>query len=135
MDAQRLFWPEGFNHGEWGLRKHSSRSLPMADIRETCSVCNSSFSVVFRYQMEERDGGFVFFCSQPCLEESQVGGGEDGASAVCCEACAKRFRVALASQVFYTAGKRRYACSMPCRAQLTPESQGVPLGDIAQQAA
>jgi chromosome partitioning protein len=105
----------------------------MADIRETCSVCNSSFSVVFRYQMEERDGGFVFFCSQPCLEESQVAGGEDGQSAASCEACAKRFRVALASQVFYTAGKRRYACSMPCRAQLTRESQGVRLGDIARE--
>jgi chromosome partitioning protein len=107
----------------------------VADIRETCSVCNSSFAVIFSYQMEERDGAFVFFCSQQCLEKSQTNAVEEGDGAVRCDACAKRFRLALASQVFYASGKRRYACSMPCRAQLIRESQGARLGDIAAQSA
>jgi len=103
----------------------------VADIRESCSVCDTTFAVIFRYQMEERNGGFVFFCSQSCLEKSQVGGQDTDDTSVPCDACAKRFTVALASQVFYSQGKRRYACSMPCRAQLIRESQGMRLGDIA----
>ena len=106
----------------------------MADIRESCSVCNSSFAVIFRYQMEERDGGFVFFCSQQCLERSQITAQGEGEGVAGCDACAKRFRLALASQVFYASGKRRYACSMPCRVQLIRESQGTRLGDIAAEA-
>ena len=105
----------------------------MADIRESCTVCNTSFAVIFRYQMEERNGGFVFFCSQVCLEKSHVHGNDVADEAVGCDACAKRFRVALASQVFYASGKRRYACSMPCRSQLIREGQGMRLGEIASQ--
>ncbi len=104
----------------------------MADIRETCSVCRRTFAVVFRYQMEERAGSFVYFCSQTCLEESHSSGqaSEDAS----CDACATRFRLALASQVFYLGGRRRYACSMGCRAQLAREAEGVRLGEIAGQA-
>ena len=36
----------------------------MGAIQESCSKCSKTFEVTFRYQMEERDGGFVFFCSQ-----------------------------------------------------------------------
>jgi len=103
----------------------------VAEIRESCSVCNTSFAVIFRYQMEERNGGFVFFCTQSCLEKSQVHGAASDEDAVSCDACVKRFRVALASQVFYSQGKRRYACSMPCRSQLIREASGMRLGDIA----
>src|ERR1043165_6047610 len=80
-------------------------------IRETCSICNDAFDVQFRYQMEEREGGFAFFCSQKCLEHSQHG---DGGGSVC-DACAKRFTVTLAAQVFYVKGKRSAACSPECR--------------------
>ncbi len=96
-------------------------------IRETCSVCDTSFDVQFRYQMEERGEGFCFFCSQKCLERSQRGEGEAGAT---CEACSKRFSVTLASQLFYVRGKRSYACSMPCRAQVLREAQGARLGQM-----
>jgi chromosome partitioning protein len=99
----------------------------VAAIQETCSVCGAGFDVVFRYQMEERDDAFVFFCSQECLGKSQ-------SAAVTCEACMKRFAVQLASQVFYAGGRRRYACSMPCRTQLQREEQGVRLGEIAAPA-
>jgi chromosome partitioning protein len=98
----------------------------VAAIQETCSVCGNGFDVVFRYQMEERDDAFVFFCSQECLGSSQRGN-----ASVTCEACAKRFAVTLASQVFYAGGRRRYACSMPCRTQLVREEQGARLGEIA----
>jgi len=104
----------------------------MPGITETCSVCTTSFEVQFRYQMEERDGAFSFFCSQRCLERSQVSGGDGGGSASC-DACAKRFQPDLVSQVFYLGGRRRYACSLGCRAQLMREEQGARLGDIARE--
>lgn len=102
----------------------------MSAITEHCSVCEKEFDVTFRYQMEERDGGFVFFCSQECLGQSQARADAGGVGATC-DACAKHFRVTLASQVFYSAGRRHYACSMPCRSQLVREAEGVRLGEIA----
>ncbi|WP_437615352.1 ParA family protein [Sorangium sp. So ce834] len=105
----------------------------MGGISETCSVCGTGFEVQFRYQMEEKDGGFSFFCSQKCLEKSQLGG-DGGASLATCDACAKRFSPHLVSQVLYVAGRRHYACSLECRSQLVREAKGVRLGDIAAAA-
>lgn len=102
----------------------------MATMTESCSVCGTSFEVQFRYQMEERDGGFSFYCSQKCLEASQTAGSE---GLVTCDACAKRFRVELVSQVLYVDGKRRYACSLGCRSQVLDEAHGLRLGDVAQR--
>ncbi len=107
----------------------------MAAIREQCNVCGKPFDVTFHYQMEERDGGFVFFCSQECLGKSQTDNTSTGEGVVTCDACAKRFSPTLASQVFYIAGRRRSACSMGCRAQLVREAEGVRLGDIAAESA
>ncbi|AKT40670.1 ParA family protein [Chondromyces crocatus] len=101
----------------------------MAGISETCSICGTGFEVQFRYQMEEKDGGFSFFCSQKCLEKSQLGG--DGEAMATCDACAKRFSPSLVSQVLYVSGKRHYACSLECRTQVVREANGVRLGDIA----
>lgn len=106
----------------------------MAGIREACSVCGADFDVQFRYQMEERDGGFSFYCSQKCLEKSQVAGADQGDNLATCDACAKRFSPELASQVMYVAGRRTYACSMSCRSQLLREAGGVRLGEIAAEA-
>jgi chromosome partitioning protein len=100
----------------------------MSAIRETCSVCGGGFEVQFRYQMEEKEGGFLFFCSQGCLESSQRAG-NDGL--VSCDACAKAFRVELVSNVLYVRGMRKYACSMECRMQLGREASGARLGEIA----
>jgi chromosome partitioning protein len=100
-------------------------------IRETCSVCTNPFDVQFRYQMEERQGGFSFFCSQKCLETSMRAGDGDGVN---CDACAKHFSPSLVSQVFFVAGKRVYACGLGCRAQLLREASGARLGDIAREA-
>lgn len=101
----------------------------MGAISENCSVCSQSFEMQFRYQMEERDGAFSFFCSQKCLEQSHRTAASD--AGVACEACAKRFQITLVSQVFFAGGKRHYACSMDCRSQLLREKSGASLGDIA----
>ena len=97
-------------------------------ICEGCSVCGKQFEVQLRWQMEERDGGFSFFCSRPCYETSAVGEG-----AVTCDACSKRFSVELVSQVValkaHGKSERRYACSLPCREQLVREADGARLGD------
>lgn len=105
----------------------------MAAISETCTVCGTAFDVQFRYQMEERGEGFSFFCSQRCLEQSQVNGGDDAAGSATCDACAKRFQPDLVSQVFYVGGRRRYACSLDCRGQVLREESGVRLGEIAAE--
>jgi chromosome partitioning protein len=96
----------------------------VAGISESCSICSAPFEVQFRYQMEERDGGFSFYCSQKCLEKSQLGGSD--APAAVCDACAKRFSPDLVSQVLYIGGRRHYACSLDCRSQLLSESRGAP---------
>ena len=100
----------------------------MAGLTESCSVCAACFEVQFRYQMEERAGGFSFYCSQACLKTSQSNGTE---GLVACDACAKHFQVELVSNVLYLGGQRRYACSMACRTQLTHEAGGARLGDIS----
>lgn len=105
----------------------------MATIRETCSVCSGEFDIQFRYQMEERDGGFSFYCTQKCLEKSQRGGAGAESNLATCDACAKRFSPDLVSQVLYVGGRRNYACSLGCRSQLLREANGVRLGDIASE--
>ena len=106
--------------GQGGARVARPQEASAVSIRETCTVCEESFDVQFRYQMEERDGGFSFFCSQKCLEQSQT----KGSDGVNCEACSKRFAVSFAAQVFYVKGRRAYACSMPCRSQVIREASG-----------
>jgi chromosome partitioning protein len=100
----------------------------MAAMIERCSVCAKEYEVQFRYQMEERDGGFAFFCSQECHGRSMRGEVSGG---VTCDACMKRFVVELVSQVVRVKGERRYACSDACRGQLLAEAGGARLGSIA----
>jgi len=98
-------------------------------IAESCSVCGKQFEVQLRWQMEERDGAFSYFCSRPCYENSAT-----DAKGVCCDGCGKRFVVELVSQVIASreGGKttRKYACGNECREQLVRESQGVRLGEM-----
>ncbi|WP_394850442.1 ParA family protein [Pendulispora brunnea] len=100
----------------------------MAAMTESCSICTKRFDVQFRYQMEEREGGFAFYCSQACHDRGLRGEGSGGAV---CKACSKRFSVELVSQVLRIRGERTYACSEPCRAQLLAEANGARLGAMA----
>jgi chromosome partitioning protein len=97
----------------------------MAGMNETCTVCGRGFEVQFRYQMEERDNAFSFFCSQACHGKSLRG---ETTSGVVCDCCNKRFVVELVSQVVRIKGEARYACSDGCRTQLLEESRGLRLG-------
>ncbi len=97
----------------------------MAGMSETCTVCGRGFEVQFRYQMEERDNAFSFFCSQACHGKSLRG---ETTSGVVCDCCNKRFVVELVSQVVRIKGEARYACSEGCRSQLLEESRGLRLG-------
>lgn len=99
----------------------------MAGMTESCSVCGHQFDVQFRYQMEERDGGFAFFCSQACHAKG-IGGEQTGG--VTCDACRKHFTVDLVSQVVRIKGQAHYACSPSCRQQLLEESNGTRLGAL-----
>jgi chromosome partitioning protein len=100
----------------------------MAAMTESCSVCGTRFDVQFRYQMEERDGGFAFFCSHECHRKAVSGEATGGAT---CSACQKRFYVELVSQVVRVRGELRHACSEDCRKQILAESDGARLGAMA----
>jgi chromosome partitioning protein len=99
----------------------------MAAMTESCSVCATRFDVQFRYQMEEREGGFAFFCSHGCHGKVVRGETTGGAT---CSACQKRFYVELVSQVVRVRGELRHACSDDCRRQILAEAEGARLGAI-----
>jgi len=99
----------------------------MAAMTESCSVCGAPFDVQFRYQMEEREGGFAFFCSHACHGKAIRGETTGGAT---CSACQKRFYVELVSQVVRVRGELRHACSEACRHQILAEADGARLGAI-----
>jgi len=99
----------------------------MQGITESCSICSRTYEVQFRYQMEERDGGFIFFCSQACQSKEVRGETTDG---VTCDACSKRFVVELVSQMVKAKGSRKYACSDACRTQVLAEVNGARLGAL-----
>jgi chromosome partitioning protein len=103
----------------------------MPAMTESCSVCGERFDVQFRYQMEERDQGFAFYCSQDCHGKAVRGETTGGAT---CSACRKRFRVELVSQVARVRGELRHACSDECRRQVLAEAGGARLGTIAAPA-
>jgi chromosome partitioning protein len=94
---------------------------------ESCSVCGRAFDVQFRYQMEERNGGFAFFCSHECHGKALRGDGEGG---VTCDACHKHFTLELVSQIVKVKGARKYACGDDCRNQLVAEAGGARLGTL-----
>lgn len=100
----------------------------MAAMNETCSVCGTGFDVQFRYQMEEREGGFAFFCSHECHRKVVSGEATGGAT---CSACQKRFYVELVSQVVRVRGELRHACSDACRRQVLAEADGARLGSLS----
>ncbi|HEX3771668.1 MAG TPA: ParA family protein [Polyangiaceae bacterium] len=100
----------------------------MAGMTEGCSVCGERFDVQFRYQMEEREGAFAFYCSQECHGKAVRGETTGGAT---CSACRKQFRVELVSQVVRVRGELRHACSDECRAQVLAEAGGAKLGSVA----
>jgi chromosome partitioning protein len=100
----------------------------MAAMTESCSVCCKQFEVQFRYQMEEREGGFAFFCSHACHGKAVSGEASGGAN---CSACQKRFYVELVSQVVRVRGELRHACSEECRKQILAEANGARLSSVA----
>jgi chromosome partitioning protein len=91
-------------------------------ICETCTVCSKEFEVQFRYQMEDRDGAFSFYCSQRCLEESKRQAASGQRVGVVCDCCGKRFQPELVSQVFFLRGRRTHACTAVCREQLRADA-------------
>jgi chromosome partitioning protein len=97
-------------------------------MHESCTVCGTAFEVQFRYQMEERDGGFSFYCSQGCHERAVKGEASGG---VTCDACGKRFTVELVSQIVRVKTARRYACGEACRTQILAEAGGTRLAAFA----
>ncbi|MFO0604726.1 MAG: ParA family protein [Polyangiales bacterium] len=80
----------------------------------TCSVCEKSFELKFRFQVEERAEGAVFYCSQKCQQQGIGAGG----ARVPCSACGKDFSLEYTWQVATSDAATRYACSEACRGKV-----------------
>lgn len=89
----------------------------------TCSVCERSFQVRFRYQVREEHGAFRYFCSQGCQQVS-LGYSSVGATATSdaprdagcqCDVCGKRFTLEYPFQVQVKDGAPTHFCTMECR--------------------
>lgn len=93
----------------------------MPAMTESCSACGKRFEVQFRFQMEEREGGFAFYCSHECHGRAVRGEITGGAT---CSACRTQFRVELVSQVVRIQGALHHACSEECRRQVLAEAEG-----------
>ena len=79
----------------------------------TCSVCSTTFSPKFRYQVREVSSGrFEFFCSQICQEQS-LGRNEERS----CSVCSKNFTLEFAFQATTGDGAARYFCTPECRVE------------------
>lgn len=94
-----------------------------------CSVCDRTFQPRFRYQVAEREGEFLYFCSQRCQQQSlgmvePVDGApataapaesKSAASTPVCDACGKTFALEHPFQVSVSDRGASYYCSMGCR--------------------
>jgi chromosome partitioning protein len=90
-------------------------------VHSTCSVCERSFEVRFRYQVREAEAGaFEYFCSQMCqqtsLGHSSAGETVTSAEPACaCAVCGKKFALEYPFQVQVKDGAPTHFCTIDCR--------------------
>ena len=75
--------------------------------QSSCSACERTFKVQFRYQVREERGRFVYFCSQACLQASL--------QKPVCSACGSRFELEYPYQCQVGDGEPVYFCTPQCR--------------------
>jgi chromosome partitioning protein len=88
----------------------------MATALKECCVCSKQFLVKFRHQIEHRDGGVQYYCSQQCRTEHATESGE-----VLCETCGTSFTPTYAFQQVKKDGHVSHYCSMECRTPAVAE--------------
>jgi len=84
----------------------------------SCTVCQRSFDIQFRYQVRDEGRETHFFCSQVCHQEALR-----GPSGAQCTVCAQRFSVDYPYQIEARDDGVRYFCSVSCREQSTALKQ------------
>lgn len=82
----------------------------MASALKVCQSCDNQFLVKFRYQIERRDDGVVYYCSQQCKQQASEERGEAE-----CMVCGTSFTPTYAYQQVQQEGEVRHYCSMECR--------------------
>ncbi len=82
----------------------------MSNALKKCCVCGKEFLVKFRMQIEHRDDGVIYYCTQSCRGEEQASRGQ-----VECSTCATPFEPRYAFQRVEAAGTVSHFCSMECR--------------------
>ena len=84
---------------------------------KTCSVCSSSFTIRFSYQVQRTTEEIIYFCSQSC-QERHLRAEELNT----CSQCEKNFELLYAYQQMNLDGITHYFCSEACRRE-TLEAQ------------
>ena len=82
----------------------------MASALKICAVCDSEFMVKFRYQIDHKDGGVAYYCSQDCRQQAMSADGQ-----VQCDACGTPFEPTYAYQQVKQGNQVLHYCSMECR--------------------
>jgi chromosome partitioning protein len=82
----------------------------MSNALKSCCVCSKEFLVKFRYQIDRRDDGVIYYCSQSCRTEAQSERGE-----VECANCGSAFELKYAYQRVEKGDETVHFCSMDCR--------------------
>jgi chromosome partitioning protein len=78
--------------------------------QQTCAICNSTFEVKSRYQVQRNGQEVKYLCSPACLAAFARQQGK-----VPCSVCQTPFAVAYAYQVADVQGVRLHFCSTACR--------------------
>jgi chromosome partitioning protein len=84
----------------------------------SCSVCERTFQVRFRYQIREDGSTFLYFCSQACQQASlgHSSAGETATSAPCaCDVCGRKYVLEFPFQVQVKDGAPLHFCTIECR--------------------
>ena len=83
---------------------------------KTCEACAKRFLVKFRWQIEQRDGTTVYYCSQECRTGALQTEGQTS-----CSTCGNGFVPKYAYQQGVHDGQQVFFCSMECRSPVVKE--------------
>lgn len=83
----------------------------MSDTEQaSCSVCQTTFTPRFSFQVQRTGGAVVHYCSQSCHEQALFGQRHQT-----CSVCGTAFEPRFAYQLAFLQGKKHYFCSTECR--------------------
>ena len=90
----------------------------MTEEPQRCSICGTSFSVRFAYQVDRAEGDVRHYCSQRCQERALL-----TRAVRTCSVCGSDFHFLYAYQQSTLHGERQSFCSMDCRGRALEQAR------------